>query len=175
MLADGLRVVFVGVNPGLSSAATGHSFHHAGNRFWPALHRAGFTPRRLRPDEDRLLLEWGLGITSVARRPTSGTAQLTRGELIAGGRDLADRIRAARPQWLAMLGVTGYRVAFGVPGAQIGPQPGTLAGARVWVVPNPSGRNAHFPLPALAAEYTRLRVAAGLPDRYVHSSTVPVR
>jgi TDG/mug DNA glycosylase family protein len=165
VLAEGLRVVFVGINPGLASAVAGHSFHNAGNRFWPALHRSGFTPRQLRAEEERLLLDWGMGITSIVRRPTARAAQLSRDELVAGGQDLADRVRAIRPQWLAMLGVTGYRSAFGTPAARLGPQPGTLGGARVWIVPNPSGLNAHFPPPALAVEFARMRAAAGVPDR----------
>ena len=165
VLAEGLRVVFVGINPGLSSAAAGHSFHTPGNRFWPALHRAGFTPRQLRAEEERLLLDWGLGITSLVRRPTARAAQLTRDELVAGGQDLAERVEAIRPEWLAMLGVTGYRTAFGAPRARLGPQPATIGGARVWIVPNPSGLNAHFPPPALAIEFARMRAAAGVPDR----------
>ncbi|MEV6638692.1 G/U mismatch-specific DNA glycosylase [Amycolatopsis sp. NPDC051371] len=165
VLAEGLRVVFVGINPGLSSAAAGHSFHTPGNRFWPALHRAGFTPRQLRAEEERLLLGWGLGITSIVRRPTARAAQLSRAELVAGGHDLADRIRAIRPRWLAMLGVTGYRSAFETPGARLGPQTATIGGARVWIVPNPSGLNAHFPPQALAVEFARMRAAADVPDR----------
>nr|WP_086863301.1 G/U mismatch-specific DNA glycosylase [Amycolatopsis lexingtonensis] len=165
VLAEGLRVVFAGINPGLSSAAAGHSFHTPGNRFWPALHRSGFTPRQLRAEEERLLLGWGLGITSIVRRPTVRAAQLSRDELVDGGRDLAERIRAIGPEWLAVLGVTGYRTAFGAPGARLGPQTGTIGGARVWIVPNPSGLNAHFPPAALAVEFAKLRVAAGIPDR----------
>lgn len=165
VLAEGLRVVFVGINPGLSSAAAGHSFHTPGNRFWPALHRAGFTPRQLRAEEERLLLGWGLGITSIVRRPTVRAADLTRDELVAGGQDLAERVREIGPEWLAMLGVTGYRAAFRDPRAQLGPQTATIGGARVWIVPNPSGLNAHFPPAALAVEFARLRVGTGLPDR----------
>jgi TDG/mug DNA glycosylase family protein len=165
VLAEGLHVVFVGINPGLSSAAAGHSFHTPGNRFWPALHRSGFTPRQLRAEEERLLPDWGLGITSLVRRPTARAAQLTRDELVAGGQDLDGRVRAIRPRWLAMLGVTGYRVAFGAPAARLGPQTATIGGARVWIVPNPSGLNAHYPPEALAVEFARMRAAAGVPDR----------
>ncbi|MEV4142798.1 G/U mismatch-specific DNA glycosylase [Amycolatopsis sp. NPDC049691] len=165
VVAEGLRVLFVGINPGLSSAAAGHSFATPGNRFWPALHRSGFTPRRLSAEEEGLLPGWGLGITSIVRRPTARAAQLTREELVAGGRDLAERVRALRPDWLAMLGVTGYRAAFGAPRARLGPQAGTIGGARVWIVPNPSGLNAHYPPEALAVEFARMRVAAGVPDR----------
>lgn len=165
VLGEGLSVVFVGINPGRTSAAAGHSFSTPGNRFWPALHRSGFTPRQLRAEEERLLLDWGLGITSIVRRPTTRAAELSRAELVAGGLDLAERIRAIRPRWLAMLGVTGYRAAFGAPRAQLGPQPEELGGARVWIVPNPSGLNAHFPPPALAIEFAKMRAAAGVPDR----------
>ncbi|MCR6487359.1 G/U mismatch-specific DNA glycosylase [Amycolatopsis sp. OK19-0408] len=165
VLDEGLRVVFVGINPGLASAVAGHSFHTPGNRFWPALHRSGFTPRQLRAEEERLLLGWGLGITSIVRRPTARAAQLSREELVAGGEDLAERVRAIRPRWLAMLGVTGYRTAFGAPRARLGPQEATIGGARVWIVPNPSGLNAHFPPPALAVEFARLRIGIGAPDR----------
>ncbi|WP_326954330.1 G/U mismatch-specific DNA glycosylase [Amycolatopsis sp. NBC_01286] len=165
VLADGLRVVFVGINPGGGSVAAGHSFHSAGNRFWPALYRAGFTPRLLRAEEERLLLGWGMGITSIVRRPTARASQLSRAEFVAGGQDLAERIAAIRPQWLAMLGVTGYRAAFAAPKAQLGPQPEPIGGARVWIVPNPSGLNAHYPPLALAAEFARMRAAIGMPDR----------
>ncbi|MFJ7217515.1 G/U mismatch-specific DNA glycosylase [Amycolatopsis sp. NPDC098790] len=165
VLAEGLQVVFVGINPGLTSAAAGHSFSTPSSRFWPALHRSGFTPRRLRAEEEGLLPGWGLGITSIVRRPTARAAQLSREELAAGGRDLAERVRTIRPRWLAMLGVTGYRAAFGAPAARLGPQAATIGGAQVWIVPNPSGLNAHYPPEALALEFARMRAAAGVPDR----------
>lgn len=164
VVAEGLAVVFVGINPGLASVALGHSFATPGNRLWPALYRSGFTPRLLRAEQERELLPLGLGITSIVRRPTARAAQLTRQELAEGGRDLRERVRALRPGWLAMLGVTGYRLAFGAEQARVGPQSGTVGGARVWVLPNPSGLNAHFPPAALAVEFARFRVAVGLPD-----------
>jgi double-stranded uracil-DNA glycosylase len=165
VLADGLSVVFVGINPGLAAAAAGHSFANRSNRFWPALHRAGLTPRRLSGPEERRLLDFGLGLTSIVRRPTARAAQLSRDELVAGGRELAERVREVRPAWLAMLGVTGYRAAFGRPEAGLGPRRETVGGARVWIVPNPSGLNAHYPPVLLAQEFARMRVGVGLPDR----------
>jgi double-stranded uracil-DNA glycosylase len=164
LIADDLTILFVGINPGLSSAADQHHFATPGNRLWPALHRAGFTPRLLRPDEEQELLGLGLGITSIVRRPTVGVRELTRTEYVEGGRRLRERVLARRPAWLAMLGVTGYRAAFAVPDAVVGLQPETIGTTRVWVVPNPSGLNAHYPPAALAEEFRRLRVAAGLPD-----------
>ena len=165
VLAAGLSAVFVGINPSPISSAAGHSFATPGNRFWPALHASGFTPTLMRPDRERDLLALGLGITSIVRRSTGRAAELTARELVAGGRDLAERLRVLSPQWVAMLGVTGYRTAFAAPRAEVGPQSATIADARVWILPNPSGRNAHYPPAALAAEFTRFRHAAGLPDR----------
>lgn len=165
LLAPDLCVLLVGINPGLSSAASGRRFATPGNRLWPALYRAGFTPRLLTPAEDGELLRFGIGITSLVHRPTARASELTRAEFIEGGRRLRELVRAYRPQWLAPLGVTGYRAAFDRPGATIGAQPEVLGETRVWVLPNPSGLNAHFPPLALAHEFARLRVAAGIPDR----------
>jgi TDG/mug DNA glycosylase family protein len=163
--AEGLAVVLVGINPAPASVARGHSFSTPGNRLWPALHRSGFTPSLMSAAQERELLPLGIGITSIVRRPTARTAQLSRQELAEGGLDLAGRMMLLQPAWLAFLGVTGYRAAFGAPGAVVGPQAQAVGGTRVWVLPNPSGRNAHYPPARLAAEFTRLRVAAGLPDR----------
>ncbi|MFD7694678.1 G/U mismatch-specific DNA glycosylase [Streptomyces sp. NPDC059805] len=165
VVAEGLDVVFVGINPGLASALRGHSFSTPGNRMWPALHRSGFTPHRFRPEEERDLLGLGLGITSIVRRPTARAAELTPDEFRQGGEDLVRRLDALRPSWLAFLGVTGYRAAFGARDAGVGAQPASIGGARVWVLPNPSGLNAHYPPSALAVEFAKLRVATGLPDR----------
>lgn len=165
VVADCLDLIFVGINPGLPSAARGHNFATPSNRLWPALHRSGFTSHQLRPEQERELLDLGLGITSIVRRPTARASDLTREEYLQGGEDLVRRTEALRPTWLAMLGVTGYRAAFGVPDAVVGPQSAAIGGARVWVLPNPSGLNAHYPPAALAVEFTRLRIAAGLPDR----------
>jgi TDG/mug DNA glycosylase family protein len=160
VIAPGLRVLFCGINPGLWSAATGHHFARPGNRFWPALHRAGFTDRQLQPDEEAELLGYGLGITNVVARGTARADELTAEELVAGGRAVADKVRRYRPAWLAVVGIGAYRTAFDAPKSRLGPQPGPLAGAHVWVLPNPSGLNAHYQLNDLAAQLAALREAA---------------
>ncbi|MCZ4124267.1 G/U mismatch-specific DNA glycosylase [Streptomyces sp. H39-S7] len=162
--AGGLRVLFCGINPGLLSAATGHHFARPGNRFWPALHAAGFTPRRLLPAEQRELLAYGLGITNVAARATARADELSAAEMVAGGRILDAKVRLLEPAWLAVAGITAYRVAFGEKDARIGPQERTIGGTRIWALPNPSGLNAHWTPAAIAEEFGRLRVAAGVPD-----------
>jgi double-stranded uracil-DNA glycosylase len=158
--APGLRVLFAGINPGLYSAATGWHFARPGNRFWPALHRSGFTPRLLRPWEQAELLAAGLGITNVAARATAQASELTPGEMREGGEILAAKVTRLQPAWLAVAGVTAYRTAFGRPKAQVGEQAETLGGARLWVLPNPSGLNAGWPTPRLVAAFAELRTAA---------------
>jgi double-stranded uracil-DNA glycosylase len=165
LIADDLCVLLAGINPGLSSAADGHHFATPGSRLWPALYRAGFTPRLLRADEETALLGYGIGITSIVRRPTVRAAELSKAEYVTGGQELRERVLARQPAWLALLGVTGYRAAFGIPDAAVGLQPETIGTTRIWVLPNPSGLNAHYPPTALAREFARLRVATGLPDR----------
>jgi double-stranded uracil-DNA glycosylase len=157
-----LRVLFCGINPGLYSAATGWHFARPGNRFWPALHQSGFTPRRLAPAEQHLLPGYGLGITNLVARATAQAAELGPAELQAGGERLAALVAGRRPRVLAVAGVTAYRAAFGHPRAAVGPQPDPLGAARVWVLPNPSGLNAHWTLPRIAEAFTELRAAAGL-------------
>ena len=165
--APGLRVLFCGINPGLMSAATGHHFARPGNRFWPALHRSGFTPRQLRPDEQAELLGYGLGITNVVDRPSARADELTRAELVAGGKQLADKVRRLRPAWLAVVGITAYRTAFADPRATFGRQGHRIAGTGVWVLPNPSGLNAHFTPDTIAAAFAELRIATGECDAHV--------
>ncbi|MEU4564074.1 G/U mismatch-specific DNA glycosylase [Actinoplanes sp. NPDC023936] len=159
LLGPGLRVLFSGINPSLYSAATGHHFARPGNRFWPALHGAGFTDRLLHPSEQHLLPALGLGITNVVARATARADELSPAELIEGGKLLTDRVRDTAPRYLAILGVTAYRAAFGRPKAKLGPQPDEIGGVPVWVLPNPSGLNAHFQLPALITEFRRLNEA----------------
>jgi TDG/mug DNA glycosylase family protein len=154
-----LRVLFSGINPGLVSAATGHHFARPGNRFWPALHGAGFTPRLLLPAEQGELVGLGLGITNLVARATARADELTTDELLAGGRRLRELAARSRPTWLAVVGITAYRAAFAAPTATVGPQPELLGATRVWVLPNPSGLNAHYQLPDLVAEFARLRRA----------------
>ncbi|MBB5915907.1 TDG/mug DNA glycosylase family protein [Nocardia transvalensis] len=157
VLAPDLRVLFCGINPGLWSGATGHHFARPGNRFWPALFRSGFTPRLLRPDEQDELLGLGLGITNVAARTTAKADELTADELRDGGRALVERVARNRPRVLAVLGIGAYRTAFGRPRTAVGRQPDSLGDTEVWVLPNPSGLNAHYTLDALAAEFRALR------------------
>jgi TDG/mug DNA glycosylase family protein len=160
VIGPGLDVLFSGINPGLWSAATGFHFARPGNRFWPTLHRSGFTPRQLRPDEQWDLLDLGVGITNVAARATARADELTRDELVRGGEILRQKVRRLRPTWLAVVGIGAYRTGFGRPDAAVGPQEEPLGETRVWVLPNPSGLNAHWPAAALAEEFARLREAA---------------
>lgn len=160
VIAPDLRVLFCGINPGLWSAATGHHFARPGNRFWPALHRGGFTPHQFDPSEQGDLPALGLGITNVVERGSARADELTRAELIAGGRALREKVRRYRPAWLAVLGVTAYRQAFARPAAALGRQDEDLDGTGLWVLPNPSGLNAHYQIDALAAEFAALRAAA---------------
>jgi double-stranded uracil-DNA glycosylase len=160
VVAPSLRVLFCGINPGLYSAATGHHFARPGNRFWPALQLSGFTGRLLRPDEQDELLALGLGITNVVARATARADELKPGELIAGGLTLATKVAVLRPQWLAIVGVTAYRTAFGRPHAMVGPQADTVGGTPAWVLPNPSGLNARWTPPRLAEAFAELRVTA---------------
>ena len=155
-----LRVLFCGINPSLYSAAVGHHFARPGNRFWPTLHGAGFTDRLLSPFEDALLLAAGLGCTNIVDRATARADELETPELRAGAAQLADRVRRHRPAWLAVLGVGAYRAAFDRPSAVLGPQPERLGETAVWVLPNPSGLNAHYQLPALVERFGELRTAA---------------
>jgi double-stranded uracil-DNA glycosylase len=157
VLAPELDVLFCGINPGLWSAAVGHNFARPGNRFWPALHRAGFTPRLLRPEEERDLLAYRLGITNLVDRATARAAELHAAELVAGGAALAAKVREHRPGCLAVLGVGAYRDAFGHRDARVGPRPERLGAARVWVLPNPSGLNAAWTTPRLAEAFGELR------------------
>jgi double-stranded uracil-DNA glycosylase len=157
VIAPGLDVLFCGINPSLVSAERGHHFARPGNRFWPALFRAGLTPRLFSPDEDRELLRHGLGITNVVDRPTRAAAELTREELRAGAGALAELVGRFRPRVLAVLGITAWRQGFDRPRAVLGVQPERVGGVPTWVVPNPSGLNAHYQVPQLAEFYARLR------------------
>ena len=167
VLGPGLRIVFCGINPGLWSAATGHHFARPGNRFWPALHAAGLTPRRFDPSDQEELLPLGLGLTNVVPRASARADELTPQEDVAGGAALRARIERHRPAWLAVLGVTAYRAAFGDRTAQVGEQQVRWGDTRLWVLPNPSGLNAHWSAAALADELRRLGDAAGVtrPER----------
>lgn len=160
VIAPSLDVLFCGINPGLYSGATGNHFARPGNRFWPALHLSGFTPRQLHPSEKEALLELGLGITNVVDRTTARADELTDEEIVAGGRALRRKVKKYRPRYLAVLGLGAYRIAFGVKDATVGPQPETIGETKLWLLPNPSGLNAHYQLPALAEEFAKLRKAS---------------
>ena len=162
LIGRGLRVLFCGINPGLYSGAIGHHFGRPGNRFWPALHRGGLTPRQLSPFEEHELLALGMGVTNLVERATARADELTDDELRLGGKAVEAKVRRYRPAYLAVLGVTAYRTAFGVGKASVGPQEQQIGPARVWVLPNPSGLNAHYTVAQLAGEFARLGTAAGV-------------
>jgi len=159
VIAPDLRVLFCGINPGLYSGATGHHFARPGNRFWPALYAGGFTERLLAPYEEQQLLLRGYGITNVVNRTTATAAELSAPELVAGGQRLLATAQRYRPRCIAVLGVTAYRAAFGRPKASFGRQDEPIAEAIVWVLPNPSGLNAHYTPKDLARVFGELRAA----------------
>jgi double-stranded uracil-DNA glycosylase len=160
VIASGLGVLFVGINPGLYSAAVGHHFARPGNRFWPALYEAGFTPRLLRPEEDGELPTWGLGITNLVARTTVAASELAATELRQGRGTLEQKLLRYAPRWAAFVGIGAYATAFGRRNVSLGLQEEGIGDARVWVLPNTSGLNAHF-TPAMFAEVFReFRVAA---------------
>ena len=160
VIAPDLTVLFCGINPGLMSAALGYHFARPGNRFWPALHRSGFTPRQLHPQEQDELLELGLGITNVVARATAGAAELRPEEYRAGAEVLREKVREYRPRWLAVVGIGAYRVAFNAPKAVMGRQAETLGETGLWVLPNPSGLNAHYTVDKLAEAFREFRLVA---------------
>ena len=159
VIGPGLRVLFCGINPSLYSAAIGHHFGRPGNRFWPALHAGGFTPRLFSPYEDHDLPRLGLGLTNLVARATAAAGELSSEELIRGRKTLGRKLRRYRPACVAFLGVTAYRTAFARPQAVFGRQPETLAGAVAWVLPNPSGLNAHYQIAGLGRLVAELREA----------------
>jgi TDG/mug DNA glycosylase family protein len=157
VLQEGLRVLFCGINPGLYSTAVGHHFGRPGNRFWKALHGSGFTPRVLSPFEDASLLALGLGITNLCPRTTARAEELRRGELSRGAAALAAKAARYQPRVVAVLGIGAYRLAFSRPRAVLGLQEGDVGGRRVWVLPNPSGLNAHYGVVELTRHFRALR------------------
>lgn len=157
IVAPGLRVLFCGINPSLRTAWTGHHFAHPANRFWSALHLSGFTPRRLAPAEQHELLGLGLGVTNIATRASARASELADEELREGGRRLAAEVEQLRPRWLAVLGVTAYRTAFAERRAALGRQERTIGATQVWVLPNPSGLNAHHTPAQLGERFAELR------------------
>jgi TDG/mug DNA glycosylase family protein len=159
LIGPGLKVLFCGINPGLYSGAVGHHFARPGNRFWPALHAGGFTDRLLSPFEERELLARGHGITNFVDRATAAADELSNEELMAGAKRVATKVCRYEPRVLAVLGVGAYRTGFGRKGAGVGPQPETIGQTRLWVLPNPSGLNAHYHARGLAKLFEALRLA----------------
>jgi double-stranded uracil-DNA glycosylase len=157
VVQDGVRVLFCGINPGLYSAAVGHHFGRPGNRFWKALHGSGFTPRLFSPFEDAALLAHGLGITNLCARTTARAEELRPAELLRGADALAAKAARYRPGVVAVLGVGAYRLAFARPRAVLGLQHEEVGGGRVWVLPNPSGLNAHYGIAELTRQLRVLR------------------
>ena len=160
VIEPGLAVLFCGINPGLYSAALGHHFARPGNRFWPALHAAGFTPTILRPDENRLLLRFGCGLTDIVERATARAEELASAELVDGRHRLEAKLDRFQPRYLAILGIGAYRTAFGQPCAGLGLQSDSIGATRVWVLPNPSGLNAAHQPKDLAEAFRSLYQAA---------------
>jgi len=157
LIAPGLTVLFCGINPGLYTAALGHHFARPGNRFWPALHGAGFTPRLLKPWEERELLPLGYGITNMVARTTAAASELSAEEYVAGGQRLKELVSRYQPRAVAFMGIGAYRTAFARPKAQLGLQPERLADAALWALPSPSGLNANHSLADLIALLRALR------------------
>ena len=159
VISPNLKVLFCGINPSLYSAAVRHHFARPGNRFWPTLHAAGFTQRLLSPFEERELLRNGLGITNLVDRATASANELSTEELMAGAYRLERKIRRYRPAFIAFVGITAYRTAFSRPQASLGRQPEKISNSCIWILPNPSGLNAHFQLRGFARLFAQLRRA----------------
>jgi TDG/mug DNA glycosylase family protein len=159
ILQPGLSVVFCGINPGVLAASTGRHFAGRGNRFWRAIHLAGFTPEEISPNDDHSLLQYGCGLTTVVSRPTVRAADLSRSEFTAAATEFERKIERYAPQYVAFLGKAAICAMSGKRDIQWGPQPGGFGGARVWVLPNPSGLNRSFSLGALVSTYRELHLA----------------
>jgi double-stranded uracil-DNA glycosylase len=157
VIAADLDVLFCGINPGLYSGAVGHHFARPGNRFWKTLFASGFTDRLLTPFEEHRLIDFGLGITNLVNRATATADSLEPDELRQGARRLSRKTRRHRPRWVAFLGLGAYRTAFGRRAAVVGRQPERIAGSGIWLLPNPSGLNAHYQVPDLAKAFAELR------------------
>jgi len=160
VIAKNLCVLFCGINPGLYTAAVGHHFARPGNRFWPALHKSGFTDRLLSPFDERELLKNYLGITNVVSHATASASEVTKEDFVKGGRILRRKVSRYRPRIVAVLGIEAYRKAFGCVNVEIGQQEETIGAAKLWVLPNPSGLNANYQLKDFTRLFRKLRKAA---------------
>src|SRR4051812_22807929 len=154
-----LNILFVGINPGLYTAAVGHHFARPGNRFWPAMHKGGFTDTQVSPFDSAKLLDLNLGITNMCPRPTAMAHQLSTHELRKGAKILRRKVLRYKPRFVAIIGITSYRIAFDRKDAKLGLQPETIGDTKIWVLPNPSGLNAHYQVSDLAKLFTKLKEA----------------
>lgn len=154
-----LKVLFCGINPGIWSGATGLHFAKPGNRFWKALHLSGITSRQLHPSEEQELLERGYGITCFVSRTTARADEITNEEYVRGGEIVEKKVRKYRPRMLAVLGLGAYRTAYGRRDAKLGLQDETISDTRIWLLPNPSGLNAHYQLSDFAELFETLKKA----------------
>lgn len=157
VITHNLSILFCGINPGLMTAFAGHHYARPGNRFWKALFESGFTPRLLKPEEDSLLPNYGLGLTNLVARASVAASEVSKEEFINGGKILISKLEKYKPQWVAFVGIQAYRVAFNQPKAQPGEQNIKLAESRVWVLPSTSGLNAHYAPKQFADEFQKLK------------------
>jgi TDG/mug DNA glycosylase family protein len=157
VIAPGLKVLFCGINPGLYTAAIGHHYGRPGNRFWPSLHASGFTPRLFDPSEELELLPLGYGLTNVVPRASAGENDLSAEEIVEGGKKLRAKVKKFKPRVLAVCGLGACRIAFDRPKAAVGPQDEYIGETKLWVLPNPSGLNAHYQVSNLAVLFRELR------------------
>src|SRR5215510_3961098 len=164
LIEPNLRVLFCGINPSVYSAVVGHHFARPGNRFWPTLHKAGFTPRLLRPEQEQELLTYSYGITNIVERASVAAAELSAEELAAGGQALRTKVQQYQPRVLAILGISAYRLAFNQPRAVLGPQPETIGTTPLYILPNPSGLNANYTPADLARVYAEFRHTIDAPS-----------
>jgi len=160
LLAQNLSIVFCGINPGVRAASTGHHFAGRGNRFWPVLYRAGFTPELIQPEGDRAILRYGYGLTAVVARATARADQLSREEIRGSGPEFERKIKGCAPRYLAFLGKMAFAALFDDKQPAWGPQPVKFGGAHVWILPNPSGLNRSFSFDDLVDAYRELRITA---------------
>jgi double-stranded uracil-DNA glycosylase len=165
LIRPNLDVLFVGINPGLYTAAVGHHFARPGNRFWPAMHKGGFTPKQVSPFDSATLLDLNLGITNLCPRPTAMAHQLSTHELREGAKVLRRKVLKYKPRFIAIIGITSYRIAFDRKEAKIGLQSETIGDTKIWVVPNPSGLNAHYQVSDLAKLFRALKNAVSNDSR----------
>jgi TDG/mug DNA glycosylase family protein len=175
ILRPGLKVLFCGINPGLGAAAGGHHFIGKGNRFWKVLHLAGFTPDLMRPDQDRLLMDYGCGLTTAVSRATARAADVSKGEFAAVASHLREKVEAFAPECVAFLGKAAYGAIVRQRDIAWGRQERAIGGAIVWIVPNPSGLNRGYSMEDLVTAYEELRIGAGLCDRRSNEPVAPQR